>query len=45
MIINGKKDIDLEDLKNNTMYSNCRSDDQLISWFWEYVNGLTQDQL
>jgi hypothetical protein len=45
IIINGKKDIDLDDLKNNTQYTNCKSKDQVCRWFWEYVEGLSQDQL
>jgi len=41
MIINGKKDIDLQDLKNNVRYSNCKPNDQLIQWFWDYVHTLS----
>ncbi len=43
VIINGKKDIDLADLKKNVKYTNCSKKDNVILWFWEYVDELSQE--
>ena len=45
MIINGKNEIDLQDLKNNIQYTNYNPNDEVIQWFWEYVDSLDQEQL
>ena len=45
MIINGKNEIDLQDLKNNIQYTNYNPNDEVIQWFWEYVGSLDQEQL
>lgn len=45
IIINGKKEIDLQDLKSNVKYTNYEASDEIIVWFWDYVEGLAQEQL
>ena len=45
MIINGKKEIDVQDLKKNIQYTGFAPTDQVITWFWEYIDQLDQEQL
>lgn len=45
MIINGKKDIDIGDLKNNINYTGYKPTDQVVEWFWSYVESLNAEQL
>lgn len=45
IIINGKKEVDLKDLKENIKYTNYSLEDDVIEWFWEYMDNLNQEQL
>lgn len=45
MVINGRKEIDLSDLKLNVKYTNCGPTDGLVTWFWDYMHGLSQTQI
>jgi hypothetical protein len=45
IIINGRKSINVQDLKENTIYTGYNQTDQVIIWFWEYVEKLDQDKL
>jgi len=45
MLINGKIQVDVQDLKNNTVYTGFKETDQVIKWFWEFVEGLDQERL
>jgi hypothetical protein len=45
IIINGRKSINVKDLKENTIYTGYNQTDQVIIWFWEYVEKLDQDKL
>ena len=45
MIINGKKEIDVADLKANIKYTHCGAKDNLCRWFWDYIDTLSQQEL
>lgn len=45
IIINGKEDINVSDLKANIKYTDYAPDDEVILWLWEYIEGLTQVEL
>jgi len=45
IIINGRKSINVKDLKENTIYTGYNQTEQVIIWFWEYVEKLDQDKL
>lgn len=35
----------MKDLKENTIYTGFNQTDQVMLWFWEYVERLDQDKL
>jgi hypothetical protein len=45
VIINGRSQIDISDLKQHTVYTGYTTNDQVILWFWEFVYKLNQEQL
>lgn len=45
LLISGLPSIDIQDLKKNTDYSGYTPTDQVIMWYWEIVEGYSQDQL
>jgi hypothetical protein len=45
IIVNGRQNINVSDLKDNTIYSGCSASDPVILWFWEFVFSLTQEKL
>jgi len=44
LLICGLPDIDVNDLKANTEYKGIPSSSQLIQWFWEVVDDMTQEE-
>jgi len=44
LLICGQKEVCIEDFKRSVQYRNCSSSDRLIGWFWEIVEGFTQNQ-
>lgn len=36
--------VDLDDWKENTLYENCQESDQIIQWFWTYVESLSNEK-
>lgn len=45
LLISGVPEVDVEDLKENTDYSGYAPGDQIIQWFWEIVEGYSQEDL
>lgn len=45
LLISGVPEVDVEDLKENTDYSGYAPGDQIILWFWEIVEGYSQEDL
>lgn len=45
MIINGRKNIDISDLKNNIKYTGYHATDEVVRWFWSYVDSLSPEKL
>lgn len=35
---------DLKDWKKNTLYENCQESDQIIEWFWSYIESLSNEK-
>jgi len=44
LLICGLPDVDINDLKANTEYHGVRLTDEIISWFWEALNGFSQTE-
>eukprot|EP01035_Chromulina_nebulosa_P017425 gene17425-22977_t len=44
LLICGLPDVDITDLKANTEYHGVRLTDEIISWFWEALNGFSQTE-
>jgi len=44
LLICGLPDIDINDLKANTEYKGLNSSSEVISWFWEIVEDMTQEE-
>lgn len=44
LMISGLPDIDLEDLKRNTLYENYTQESQVIVNFWKVLRGFTNNQ-
>jgi E3 ubiquitin-protein ligase NEDD4 len=45
VMLNGRQNINIQDLKENTVYSDCSVSDQVIVWFWEFAFSLSQEKL
>jgi hypothetical protein len=45
MIISGKQEINVDDLRINTVYTGYKPSDHLIVIFWEYIKGLSNKKL
>lgn len=43
LLISGLPSINIEDMKNNTDYSGYQPTDPVIQWYWEVVEGYSQD--
>lgn len=39
-MISGDQEIDVKDWKANTMYKDCKEDDDIAQWFWKVCAGL-----
>lgn len=44
-MISGVPTVQIDDLKKNVDYSGYTPGDQIIIWFWEVVEGYTQENL
>jgi hypothetical protein len=44
LVISGLPTIDVNDLKNNTIYENYTVDSQIIKWFWEIFETYDNDE-
>ena len=45
ILISGKSEIDVEDLKKHTKLRELNKDDIIVKWFWEIVENMDQDTL
>ena len=45
IMISGPQQIDINDMKANTIYSEISNDHQLIVWFWEILEEFSQEEL
>jgi len=44
-IVSGSSKIDIEDLKQNSEYTDFTENTQTVKWFWEIVSSLTHEEL
>ncbi len=44
LLICGLPDVDLDDLCANTDYHQYRPADEIITWFWEVLRGLSREE-
>lgn len=42
--LSGIQTIDVQDMKNNTQYAHYHHTDQVIHWFWQYLDTATNHQ-
>ncbi|KAJ1796406.1 hypothetical protein LPJ59_003769, partial [Coemansia sp. RSA 2399] len=43
LLIGGLDEIDIEDWKKNTDYRGYTESDQVVQWFWKFVNGMDSE--
>ncbi|CAM9961184.1 unnamed protein product [Ectocarpus fasciculatus] len=45
LLISGLPDVDLDDLQNNTEYTNFKTTDKEIQWFWNVLRSFSREDL
>lgn len=44
LIISGSQKVDVSKLKEAASYQKCSKDDNIIGWFWELIDDMSEDE-